>query len=169
MKIDVSLNKLDHFRWLLHPPRLPRHRGWHQHHQVRTRVRDGHPTRAGRGLRWHRKSGRSTRLCSQVWHSFAMNTVWPDWHSFAMNTVWPDWAIFERSWQLVFLKKMGQSRPLFCLFLFFSRYNFNTNWKKRRWCAWDLNLGPQDGRHRQNHGAMAATQLGQGVSILLAH
>ena len=52
---------------------------------------------------------------------------------------------------------MGQSRPLFCLFLFFSRYNFNTNWKKRRWCAWDSNLGPQDGRRRQNHGAMAAT------------
>ena len=30
----------------------------------------------------------------------------------------------------VFLKKMGQSRPLFCLFSFFSSYNFNnTNWK----------------------------------------
>ena len=57
-----------------------------------------------------------------------------------------------------FLKKMGQSRPLFCLFLFFSHYNFNTNWKKRRWCAWDSNPGPQYGRRRQNHRAMAATQ-----------
>ena len=28
--------------------------------------------------------------------------------------------------------------------------------KKRRWCAWDSNTGPQDGRRRQNHGAMAA-------------
>ena len=29
-----------------------------------------------------------------------------------------------------FFKKTGQSRPLFCLFLFFSSYNFNnTNWK----------------------------------------
>ena len=29
-----------------------------------------------------------------------------------------------------FLKKMGQSRPLFCLFSFFSDYNFNnSNWK----------------------------------------
>ena len=46
---------------------------------------------------------------------------------------------------------------LFCLFSFFSRYNFNTNWKKRRWCAWDSNPGPQDGRRRRNHGAMAAT------------
>ena len=52
---------------------------------------------------------------------------------------------------------MGQSRPLFCLFLFFSRHNFNTNWKKHRWCAWDSNPGPQDGRCRQNHGALAAT------------
>ena len=52
---------------------------------------------------------------------------------------------------------MGQSWPLFCLLLFFSHYNFNTNWKKHRWCAWDSNLGPQDGRHRQNHGAIAAT------------
>ena len=52
---------------------------------------------------------------------------------------------------------MGQSRPLFCLFSFFSHYNFNTNWKKHRWCAWDSNPGPQDGRRRQNQGAMAAT------------
>ena len=47
----------------------------------------------------------------------------------------------------------------FCLFSFFSHYNFNTNWKKRRWCAWDLNLGPQDGRRKQNHGAMMATHV----------
>ena len=52
---------------------------------------------------------------------------------------------------------MGQSRPLFVLFSFFSHHNFNTNLKKHRWCAWDSNPGPQDGRHRQNHGAMAAT------------
>ena len=52
---------------------------------------------------------------------------------------------------------MGHSRPLFCLFSLFSRNNFNTNWKKLRWCAWDSNPGPQDGRRRRNHGAMAAT------------
>ena len=28
-------------------------------------------------------------------------------------------------------------------------YNFNN--KKRRWCAWDLNPGPQYGRRRPNH------------------
>ena len=54
---------------------------------------------------------------------------------------------------------MGQSRPLFVLFSFFSHYNFNTNWKKHRWCAWDSNPGPQDGRCRRNHRAMAATPL----------
>ena len=27
--------------------------------------------------------------------------------------------------------------------------------KKHRWCAWDTNPGPQDGRRRRNHGAMA--------------
>ena len=58
---------------------------------------------------------------------------------------------------------MGQSRHLFYLFsaLSFStnnyRFNFNnTNGKKRRWCPWDSNLWPQDGRRRQNHGSMAA-------------
>ena len=48
------------------------------------------------------------------------------------------------------------------LFLFisaFSHYNFNnTNWKKLRWCALDLNPQLQEGRCRQNHGAMAAAQ-----------
>ena len=45
---------------------------------------------------------------------------------------------------------------LFCLFLSSSQYHFNnTNRKKCRWCAWNLNLGLQDGRPRQNHGAMA--------------
>ena len=28
----------------------------------------------------------------------------------------------------------------------------------RRWCSWDSKAGPQDGRCRQNHGAMAATK-----------
>ena len=45
-----------------------------------------------------------------------------------------------------FFKKWA-NLGLFCLFSFFSRYNFNTNWKKRRWCAWDSNPRPQDGRH----------------------
>ena len=54
---------------------------------------------------------------------------------------------------------MGQSRPLFDLFSFFSLATISTQIeKKHRWCAWDSNPGPQDGRRRRNHGAMAATQ-----------
>ena len=56
-----------------------------------------------------------------------------------------------------YLLKNGPIPASFCLFSFISHYNFNTNWKKRRWCAWDSNMGPQDGRRWQNHGAMAAT------------
>ena len=45
-------------------------------------------------------------------------------------------------------KNMGQSRPLFRLFSYFSHSNINdnfnnTSWNKRRWCACDSNLGPQ--------------------------
>ena len=35
----------------------------------------------------------------------------------------------------------------------------NRNWKKRSWFAWDSNPGPQPGRPKQNHGAMAAAQI----------
>ena len=47
-------------------------------------------------------------------------------------------------------------RHLFWLFSFFSQQNSNTNWKKHRCCAWDSNPGPQDGRHRRIHWAIAA-------------
>ena len=60
---------------------------------------------------------------------------------------------------LTFLKN-GPIPASFCLFSSFSHYNFNnTNWKKRSWCAWDSNTGQQDGRRRQNHGAMALLTL----------
>ena len=39
--------------------------------------------------------------------------------------------------------KNGPFPASFCLFLFFSRYNFNTNRKKHRWCALDSNPGLQ--------------------------
>ena len=54
---------------------------------------------------------------------------------------------------------MGQSRPLFCLFSFFSHSNSNDKyiiWKKHRWCALDSNPGRLDGRRRWIHWAMAA-------------
>ena len=53
----------------------------------------------------------------------------------------------SKFWNSPFLKN-GPIPASFCLFSFFSCYNFNTNWKKHRWCAWDLNPGPQDGRRR---------------------
>ena len=52
----------------------------------------------------------------------------------------------------------GPFTASFCLFSSFTHYNFNnTNWKKLRRFAWDLNLWLQDGRHRRNHWAMTAT------------
>ena len=54
---------------------------------------------------------------------------------------------------------MVQSRPLFpFIFVFPMRHNLNSNlkWKKRRWCAWDLNPGWQDGRRERIHWATAA-------------
>ena len=44
---------------------------------------------------------------------------------------------------------------IFVLFsLQFQKYKL----KKHRYCAWDSNPGPQDGRRRRSHGAMAATK-----------
>ena len=59
----------------------------------------------------------------------------------------------------IFLKKMGQSWPLFpFIFVFSTCHNSNLNWKKRRWCAWDSNPGRQDGRRKRIHWATAAPQ-----------
>ena len=52
---------------------------------------------------------------------------------------------------------MGQSRPLFVYFRSFLITISIQIEKKHRWCAWDLSLGPQDGSHRRNHGAMVAS------------
>ena len=60
----------------------------------------------------------------------------------------------------LFLKKWAANPGLFLFIFVIFHYNFNTtNWKKRRWCAWDSNPGAQYGRHRWNHGAMVATQI----------
>ena len=46
----------------------------------------------------------------------------------------------------------------FCIFSLFSHYiTIMQIEKKHRCCAWDSNPGPQDGRRRRNHRAMAAT------------
>ena len=73
-----------------------------------------------------------------------------------------DWIHFKEagSWRTFFFQKNGPIPAPFCLFLSFSRYNFNnTNWKKHRWCAWNSNPGPQDGRCRRNHRATATAHM----------
>ena len=53
---------------------------------------------------------------------------------------------------------MGQTRPLFGLFLFFSQCKdkFCTNFTiKHRWSAWESNPGRHDRRRRRIHWAMA--------------
>ena len=51
------------------------------------------------------------------------------------------------------------SRIMFTYFVWeVSLYSGPHVFLKHRWCAWDLNPGPQDGRRRRNHGAMAATR-----------
>ena len=64
---------------------------------------------------------------------------------------------------------MGQSRPLFHLFSSFSHSNINfnnTNWEKKIWCARYSNPGQQDGRSRQNHGAMTVAPLFAFVNMI---
>ena len=63
----------------------------------------------------------------------------------------------------LFLKKGPFSASFFFTFVLFT-FQFkwqiyslnNINWKKHRWCAWDSNLGKQDGRCKRIHWAMAA-------------
>ena len=62
---------------------------------------------------------------------------------------------------------MGPTRPLLVYFRYFHMTNIaqNCKWKKHRWCAWVLNPGWQDGRHRQIHWAMAAPHFFLSVSF----
>ena len=61
---------------------------------------------------------------------------------------------------MFFYKNKNGPFPASFLFIFvFStcyNLNWNLNWKKHRWCAWDSNLGRQDGRRERIHWAMAA-------------
>ena len=68
-----------------------------------------------------------------------------------------------RNWRiLIFVAtnlSYGQTRPLL-LFSFLSQYStIYYKWKKRKWCAWDSNPGPQNWRCRLIHWAMAAPIL----------
>ena len=61
------------------------------------------------------------------------------------------------------LIKYGPIRTSFRLIFVLSSYQHQKQFqfqhfksKKHTWCAWDINLGLQDGRRRWNHWAMAA-------------
>ena len=59
------------------------------------------------------------------------------------------------------VNKMWAKHGLF-LFIFVSfslQWQIDSEWKKRRWCAWDSNAGLLDGRCRRIHWAMAAPFL----------
>ena len=86
-------------------------------------------------------------------HDLRQNDVWLTRH---LQNSLLHWNQF--SWAEDIVKK-GLIPASFLFVFVFSRYNFNTNWKKPRWCAWDANLGLQDGRRRWNHGAMAQKTL----------
>ena len=58
----------------------------------------------------------------------------------------------------LFFKKWANPSLFWFIFILFS-LQFQHKLKKHRWCAWDSNPGPQDGRRRWNHRAMAATLL----------
>ena len=59
---------------------------------------------------------------------------------------------------LNFFKRANPGLFLF-LFVFSTCHDSNIIWLKHRWCAWDLNPGWQDRRHRQIHWATAAPLL----------
>ena len=60
-----------------------------------------------------------------------------------------------------FFKKWAKPGLFLFIFILFKWqiYHKYYIWKKCRWCAWDSNLGRQDGRRRQIHWAMAAPQM----------
>ena len=99
-------------------------------------------------------------------------SLWSHYNNTKTCSMWVDSRLANKIYlALIRLTvNMVQTRPLFRLFLSFpdSNINFNnTNWKKSRWCAWDLNLGPQDGVHRHNHRAMAAAQYFLYLKLIL--
>ena len=57
---------------------------------------------------------------------------------------------------IFYFLKWGQSQALFVYIRLFHMTQFKYKLIKRRWCAWDSNLGQNDERCRRNHWAKAA-------------
>ena len=56
---------------------------------------------------------------------------------------------------VLFYKKLANLGPYLFIYVYLSLQFHQYKLKKHRWCAWDSNPRPQDGRQRLNHGAMA--------------
>ena len=79
----------------------------------------------------------------------------------------PTAAYFHSNTKIaIIFVKMYKDNPSFFLFIFILS-SFQFHWqirfhqyklKKHTWLAWDSKPGPQDGRCRQNNGAMAAAK-----------
>ena len=63
---------------------------------------------------------------------------------------------YQEAGSILFLKN-GPIRASFLFIFILFLLQFKYKLKKLSYCAWDLNPGLQDGRRRQNHGAMTAT------------
>ena len=61
----------------------------------------------------------------------------------------------------MFFLKNGQIPASFLFIFVLFSLHFQNKLKKHRWCAWDSNPEPQDGRHRRNHGAGSLIRLFQ--------
>ena len=70
--------------------------------------------------------------------------------------------IIDNKWLLKKWPITASFCVFFVLFTFqfkWQIYNLNLiNWKMRRWCAWDSNLGQQDSRCRQSYGGPLVVQ-----------
>ena len=106
-----------------------------------------------------------TQICSFLQIAITRSqSVWPDGQTNFSEIGHLQQSNFDqyRCAQIGFEKVFFKYGPIpasfsFSFFLFTSQINYKL--KKRRWSSWDSNQGPQDGRRRRNHGAMAATRF----------
>ena len=93
--------------------------------------------------RWQKKSIKSEEKCKRSKLSWSWSAVTGYyWRPIVLGSCF---------------SKSGGGKPGLFLFLSMSQNNdkFDFKWKKHRWCDWDSNLGPQDGRRRRIQQTMA--------------
>ena len=66
------------------------------------------------------------------------------------------WSLYLADTAAYSYSKNGPISASFRFIYVFSSLHNSINWWTRRWCAWDSNLGRQNGRHRRIHWAIAA-------------